>query len=447
MTDTASLQARRERRVHTLVIAAVWLLRVAVGGVFIVSGFAKADDLYGFVFKIEDYLSAWDMTQPRSLVLVAAGALSCAEFVLGALLMFGCYRRMAPLLMTVMMAFMLPLTLYVYIKSPVPDCGCFGDFLVIGNGATFFKNLAITAALVFLLFANRRVEGLYGAYSQWLVGACVTVYVLVVATLGYSAQPLIDFRPYPVGTSLLGSDTADSAPEFEFVYERGSERKTFTADNIPTDTSWVFVERRLVGGSDKPSALADFVITDPVDGADVTADVISPEGTQVLVVIPEYDRADVSSTYLINEMEEYLSHHGGEMMAIVGGTPAQIEEWTDLSMADYPVYAAEPTVLKSLARGTMAIVCLRDGVIQWKRTASSINSDIFEEHNLEHHSSHAVADSAVDSDTLLESLDTDGVTIWRSFTITLLAVLFIIFVLDRSGRMLVWTIRLRRAAR
>ena len=44
---------------------AIWVLRLALGAVFILSGFVKLVDLWGFVFKIEEYLAVWNLMQPH----------------------------------------------------------------------------------------------------------------------------------------------------------------------------------------------------------------------------------------------------------------------------------------------------------------------------------------------------------------------------------------------
>lgn len=75
---------KEDKKTHPpRLIAGVWIARLIIGGVFVVSGFAKADDLYGFIYKIEEYLEVWGWIQPRSLVLVGAMALSAMEFLLG----------------------------------------------------------------------------------------------------------------------------------------------------------------------------------------------------------------------------------------------------------------------------------------------------------------------------------------------------------------------------
>ncbi|MDE5745245.1 MAG: DoxX family protein [Paramuribaculum sp.] len=402
----------------------VWSLRIIVGAVFIISGFAKADDIYGFIFKIEEYLDVWGISQPRSLVLVGAMALSMAEFVFGCMLLLGCYRRVIIWLMTLIMSGMLPLTVYLFITDPVPDCGCFGDFLILSNGATFLKNILITVALIYLIIYNKRVSGLFGAYIQWFVATMCATYIFIIGMIGYFLQPLVDFRSFPVGEFLIARET-DTDTEFEFIYEKEGEKKTFSMDNLP-DSSWTFIERKPVGEivADK----TELIVLE--DGEDVTEEVIASEGDQLLILIPDYSRADVSNTYLLNLLDNYMKSQEGSMMTLVAADSGKIEEWKDLSMADYPVYYAESTTLKEMARGIMPAVFLRDGKIMWKRTTVSIDSDLFE--------------NAEETPGLMDSLAFDGLEAALYLTLALIAILQVIFFLDRSGRFLAWSIKIRK---
>ena len=395
----------------------VWLARIVVGGVFVLSGFVKSIDLWGFVYKIEEYLLIWDFSCPRSLVFAAALIVSGFEFVTGLLLMVGSYRRSVPLLLLLQMLFMLPLTAYIWLTDPVADCGCFGDFLVISNGMTFLKNLVLTALIIFLLLKNRKTSGLYGSYIQWFVLILSVFYILFIGIFGYNVQPLLDFRSFPEGTPLL-QEKEDNEGNIEFIYEKDGKRQIFNADNLP-DSTWTYVERKT-----KPTegnSVTEFFILE--DGDNITQEVIDTNANQLLLIIPEYIRADASYTYLINEIDNYAREHGVGLEALIGGDSEDVEDWIDLSMADYPVYSAEPTLLKELSRGVMSIVYLEKGTVIWKRTASSIDADRFEH---------------PDNDDMFASLYFDGRSWLRNLTVVFFCILAVIFLLDRSGRLLKW---------
>ncbi len=353
--------------------ATVWALRILVGALFVFSGIVKAIDLWGFVFKLEEYLAAWGMTQPRSLVLMVAMAVSAYEAVFGFLLMCGCYKRVAPWALMASMAVMLPLTAYIAIASPVADCGCFGDFWVISNTATFLKNIVLTSALVFLIIYSPRVKtGLYKPAIQWLVGATVTLYMIIIGLYGYNIQPMLDFRPYPPGSSLVadaGNNDDDAMPTF--IYEKDGEHREFAADDLPDDSTWIFVERKEAPAT-KNSNPGIFAIYDGDD--EVTGEAITGEGKELLLVIPELRRADISYTYYINDLYEKADSAGISMVALIGASEKGIEMWKDFSMASYTCYSVEDTALKELSRGVMSLVLLDNGRIKGKATVSSLVS-------------------------------------------------------------------------
>lgn len=353
----------------------VWMLRLLVGGVFIMSGLVKMIDLWGFVFKIEEYLAIWNLTQPRTIVFMLAIGVSGYEFVLGVLLAMGCYKRVAPWGLLLTMVVMLPLTAYIWIADPVSDCGCFGDFLKISNAATFWKNVLITAALIVLVKWNRELkEALFNPAIQWMVGAWISLYIIVIGLYGYNAQPVADFRSFPVGTSLAaGGDDDDSA--FVFVYEKEGVSKEFSIDELP-DSTWEFVDRKPLSGDAEKGGGATFAIFDGDE--EITSEVISPEGKQLLLIVSEPKRAGVTFTYTINEIYEYADSIGIPMTAVLGTDRRGVELWRDMSMAEYPCYSADDTQLKELARGSIALVVLDNGIVVSKTTISSIDPDVVE---------------------------------------------------------------------
>lgn len=154
------------------------------------------------------------------------------------------------------------------------------------------------------------------------------------------------------------------------------------------------------------------------NGDDATADAISAEGEEILLLIPDLHGIDVSSTYLINEIDRHINSRGGTMAAIIAADSEGVDMWRDLSMASYPIYTSEDTSIKEIARGSIAVVYLSDGIIRWKRTLSSIDSEIFE---------HPGPDT-------LASLGFSGKTIMLTLTMFFYGLELFLWILDRSGR-------------
>lgn len=348
----------------------VWLCRIVVGAVFILSGWAKAIDPWGFLYKMEEYMAVWQLELPREILLSADVALSCIEFTTGVLIITGCLRRVAVWCSAAMMAVMLPLTVYIAVADPVSDCGCFGDMFVISNTSTLIKNIILTAAIVWLILRNTSVRGIYSRSLQWLVVAVSLAYPLYLALYGYQIQPLVDFRPFKTGTSLK-EHQSDETGQPVYIYEKDGVRKEFPLNEMP-DSTWTYVDAVDFGKDD--SAITVF---DPESGDDLTDEVICTGNAQLLLVVTDPGVQFLSRAHYVNDLNRYLSGYGVEMLALVGTYGTGFERWRELTNPDFEAYSVEDTTLKQLVRGDAAVVYLdKDGKILWKRTLHSLDANL-----------------------------------------------------------------------
>ncbi|MDE5789627.1 MAG: DoxX family protein [Muribaculaceae bacterium] len=360
-----------------------WVIRELTGAVFIFSGFTKAVDPWGTLYKIQDYLAVMGLEIWPSLVKVGAFALCAVEFIVGVMLCFGSFRRTSAWAATAIMCFMLPLTFWIALYNPVPDCGCFGDALIISNWATFWKNVILMVAVLWLSLFNRHAGWLINPAIQW-IGLIVTgVFCVAVEGAGYFYQPLLDFRPYPVG-SLLTDETPEEEPEYKFIYEKDGVRKEFSeTDELPDETEgWVFIDRLPVSEQGIDSRVSvrhekSLRLWDYEAEEDVTEEVLTPEGDRLILVMPELEKVSIAATWKINSLYEWAGSHDIDMIGAVAATREDIDTWDDLSMPEYPIYTSEDTVLKELARGNPAVVFVRNGIIRWKSTLRALNTDDF----------------------------------------------------------------------
>ena len=116
-------------------------------------------------------------------------------------------------------------------------------------------------------------------------------------------------------------------------------------------------------------------------------------------------------------------------MALINSDEEGLERWKDISMAAYPIYQADPKMLKELARGHAALVYLDHGSVQWKRTLSSIGYTFVTE---------------TDPGSLITKLDPNTGYVLKLITAPFVIILLILLALDHSGKLLAWHLSHRR---
>lgn len=414
-----------------------WILRIVLGAVFLFSGFTKGVDPWGSLYKVNDYLAALGISMPGSVVLVGVFLLCIIEFLIGMSLLLGCYRRSAPIGALLMMAIMLPLSLWIAIADPVADCGCFGDALLISNWATFGKNIAITAGLIWIVKFNLRYKGLISPAFQWMAVIASGAYLAIIGLWGYQVQPLIDFRQYKIGTSLISEDSHSEDPSFIFVYEKNGKKYEFSdTDIIPDDPEYKFIERREIysDNSEKEKLSGDFRVWDRDVEEDVTDEAIDSEGKQILILIPSVKDISASTTWKINALHDWASNHNIDVDAVVAADSGDLDEWEDLSMPQYDIYISDDTVIKEVARGNPAIVYLVNGKVGWKSTLAALDDAYFD-------------NPKENSD--INKFSRDYSTILRNMTVIYTAVMILLIIISMipriAGRFHPWQLKKLRS--
>lgn len=348
-------------------ILAVWICRALVGATFIISGWAKSIDPWGFTIKVREYLITWGASVPHEAIVATCIALACIEFFVGAMVLCGSLKRSSAIVAATIMAVMLPLTVYIAIAEPVADCGCFGDFWHISNTATLLKNILLTVAVIYLLLQNRHVSGLFPAPIQWLTVVASLAFPLFLALEGYNMQPLVDFRAYPVGSQIFVGENINSEDE-KFVYEKNGKKQIFALSELP-DSSWTYVER-VESNDDNSDFGGPFDVRDK-EGNNVVDDIVT-EDEQLFLILPNPDMHYLIYAHYVNRMSRWADAHHVGFCAVVGEGDKDIDRWLDWCRPDFAVYYADPIALSQLVRGREAMVYTDGGEIIWKRTLSSM---------------------------------------------------------------------------
>lgn len=354
-------------------------LRFVLALVFAFSGFVKAVDPMGTVYKMTDYAEAFGMAASPTLLWIGAWALIMVEYVMGVSLFFGLYRRFYLWLMILFLGVMTPLTLVLALTNPVSDCGCFGDAVALTNWQTFGKNVALLVMVIIVLACHKRVWRVISERTQWLVFVYATASIALFMQYNIRHLPALDFRPYAIGTNLIDAMTIpDDAPQDEyetlFVLEKDGVQRTFTFDNYP-DSTWTFVtrENRLVSKGYVPP-ITDFHLA-TLDGEDVTWDVLEYPGYTFLMVASNLNRTNEGMLDVINDLYDYAKVGGHPFYMLTSSSVAEIEEWTEHTGAAYPYLHADEILLKTMIRANPGLIVLKDATVIGKWSAPDMPRD------------------------------------------------------------------------
>lgn len=359
----------------------VWvnICRFVLAVVFIFSGFVKAIDPFGSFYKIQDYLTAFNLISwfPGYWPLLFAVLLAAIEFCAGIYLFLGIRRKISSTLAFLLMLVMTPLTFYLALADPVSDCGCFGDALVLTNWQTFGKNVVLLVAAVTVFRQWREITRFITLKMEWIFSMYTILFVFALSAYCLRNLPLLDFRPYKIGTNIkAGMEIPEGAKlsvlETTFVMEKEGKRKEFTLDNYP-DSTWTFVETRTIvkeKGYEPP--IHDFAMQSLTSGTDITDSVLTSRGYTFLLVAHRIEEADDSNIDLINEIYDYSVEHGYGFYALTSSPEDAIALWCDRTGAEYPFCQMDDITLKTIIRSNPGLLLIKDGTILNKWSDSQL---------------------------------------------------------------------------
>ncbi|MBQ9665672.1 MAG: DoxX family protein [Bacteroidaceae bacterium] len=345
---------------------AVNTCRLLLAATFIFSGFVKANDPLGTVYKLEDYVSAmaW-FTLPETFLLGCAVILAFFEFTLGVYTLFAISRKTTSRIMVAFMVLMTLLTVYIAIANPVSDCGCFGDVIILSNEATLAKNIVLLAAAILVCRYYRLQVNFVGSGIKWLISLLTLCFIIGYAVYCIINLPVFDFRPYQVGVNLQKSVAGASEQLFDvkIIYEKGGKTLELTAEDDDPDSTWTYVETRRTPVGKQNLATADFYVMN-ADDEDITEDILFADGYTFLLIIPNLMDADEGCIDKVNELYDYAKEHDMGFYCLTASADRRSQTyWSDHTGAEYEYSIADERMLKTVVRAKPGLVLLRDGII------------------------------------------------------------------------------------
>ncbi|MBN1987670.1 MAG: DoxX family protein [Prolixibacteraceae bacterium] len=349
--------------------------RIVVGITFIFSGFVKGIDPWGSAYKFTDYFHAMGMDWLIGTAFPLGVLLSFAEFAIGVALLWNVFIRLFSWLALLFMAFFLPLTLWIAIKNPVTDCGCFGDALVISNWETFYKNVVLIVLSIIVFSQRKMLAGQQKAKIKYALGGTFVIVYFILVIHSYNHLPVFDFRPYKVGVNIPEAMTVPTDAEQE-VYENifyyrnknTGEVEKFSETDYPwQDTvNWEFdnMESILVQEGYEPP-IHDFTITTP-DGENIIDFFLYDENYVFLIVAYNLEKSNTTAQPAINQLAEWALENNFSFIGLTSTLFDNSQKFAEENNVPYEFFNCDEITLKTIIRSNPGLVVLKNGNIVGK---------------------------------------------------------------------------------
>ncbi|MDB4582599.1 DoxX family protein [Draconibacterium sp.] len=348
------------------------IARILFGITFIFSGFVKGIDPWGSAYKFTDYFNALGSDWLIWAAFPLGVLLAFAEFMIGIAFLFNWWIRLFSWLGLIFMGFFLPLTLWIALKDPVTDCGCFGDALVISNWETFYKNLVLIAlALIVFKYRNKKKEKSTNKIPFVLSMVSAVIYCGLVFH-SYNHLPIFDFRPYKVGVNIpdamiIPGNAQQEIYKNTFYYKniKTGKIKKFNEDNYPwQDTvNWEYhdMESVLVQKGYEPP-IHDFRIETP-DGENILDFFISDENYVFMLVAYNLHKSSTKSQESINELANWAIEDGLAFICLTSTIIEDAMAFADEHSVPYEFFNCDEITLKTIIRSNPGLLVLKNGNI------------------------------------------------------------------------------------
>lgn len=336
-------------------------LQYTLGTILIISGMIKLNDPLGFAYKLEEYYSADVLDIPFMIKFAFANGfiVSLAEVMLGMAIIVGYKIRETLILSLLMFVFFGFLTFYSAYFNKVNDCGCFGDAIHFTPWQSFSKDMFLMFLTLILWIKQKSIEpksfGILFVISSIIIGSSVAVYAVV-------DLPIIDFRPYKIGTDITESMNIPEGAEQDvyedkWFYKVDGETKEYNTEEKPWDINgaeYVNRETELVSRGYIPP-IHDFELM--IGDDNYTEEILAKEN--VLCIISLNLNLDVED---ISELKKRISNEE-DVIIISPSSSNVIKDFRTKIGIDIDIYSIDDTTCKTIIRTNPGFIRLKKGVI------------------------------------------------------------------------------------
>jgi uncharacterized membrane protein YphA (DoxX/SURF4 family) len=341
-----------------------YIFRFLLGAVFIFSGIVKAIDPLGSAYKFMDYFAAFNMQWMDSFAVFLSIFMSALEFIIGAALFFGIVNRLASWGGLLFMSFFTPLTLYLAIKNPVTDCGCFGDALIMTNWETFYKNVALIIFAIVTFIYRKKFKKILSCKKELILAVVLALIPVFISIYGLRHLPIIDFRAWKVGSSMKLDTSVEDKYYVSYQNKETGEIQEYLSPNFPWDDpewveNWEFIGQRV----DAAPFPENYIYIGDENGQDYFKTFTQHPDYQFLLVMYYIEDANLKNMENIKQFAIKSFENNIDFIAITGSTPKTVAEFKETQDIQFEVFYSDEITLKTIIRSNPGLVLIKDGTI------------------------------------------------------------------------------------
>ncbi|MCC6369507.1 MAG: DoxX family protein [Bacteroidia bacterium] len=358
------------------------IARFLVGGLFIFSGFIKANDPLGFSYKLKEYFEVFQADTGFKLfesfahIALPLAIIICAsEIVLGVMLLIGFKRELTLWLLFAQIAFFTFLTFYSACYNKVTHCGCFGDFLKLRPWESFWKDIALMILITLLFAGKEHINPLMSPALNTSVFVLGLAFSILFPIYAYRNLPPLDFRAYAPGMSIkenrkYPAGYQDPVYETGFIYEnlKTGQKKQFTLKDYPwQDTlnwKWSSTENILVKEAVNAPKITDFNVTS-LDGLNVTESVLNDKNYSFWLIAYDLNETAENESLMAKIADFYKLAIDDKkiFIAMTASGPQDIDKYKHKHNALFEFVTVDQTVLKTMIRSNPGLMLIKDGAV------------------------------------------------------------------------------------
>lgn len=351
--------------------------RYFVGLLFLFSGFVKIVDPIGTGIKMEKYFLVFtENISPIFEIFIPYGLpfaifIICLEVVLGfALLLNYKMKITAYSLLGLIIVFTL-LTFYTAITGDPKDCGCFGDFLKLTPWQSFSKDIVLSVFIGIIFIYKNDFNPLLNPIKGDITLTVLTILTTVFAFYNIFNLPVIDFRPYAIGSDL--KELMNNGEPAVIHYEFEKEGNRFT--NPEAKMEYFKPPFKYIGTvtikEEKAPSIVGFDLTDS-NGINYTEEILT--GKKLLILI----KKSTSLNQKISDDIEFITDKAKEMQitpVIISSIGLNDFKSTPLGTKwTYSYYTLDTDISKAVIRSDIGLLLIEDGIVKNKKHAKNAKS-------------------------------------------------------------------------